>query len=317
MSITLCVCTYNRGPRIEETLGSIARANTARLDELLVIDNNSSDSTPGVVRGFIDEHTSLPVRMVRETEQGLTHARARALRENQSELFAFIDDDVLLEPGWIDAIVGRFDQSDQIGAVGGIVEIAWEAGPTKLALKRRSNLAYQNLGDRAFERSGATQGLAGAALALRASAVRASGWPGNAVLSDRVGSTTSSAGDYEIVARVRQAGYEVWYEPGARCHHQVEASRQTDAYLLKLGIGIASSMPWYEWVCAGEPAGDEGIRWAQERMRETQRRLNRTKRLEYRPKRRRFRIQERQAGIDAYRAIVRRLETEMGSSSGA
>ncbi|MEM9372724.1 MAG: glycosyltransferase [Planctomycetota bacterium] len=311
MSITLCVCTYNRGGRIVETLGSVADSGTERLDELLVIDNNSSDDTPDAVRSFAAGHPSLPVRMVRETEQGLTHARARAMRENRSELFAFIDDDVLLGPGWIDATVARFDRSDRIGAVGGIVEIRWESGPTRLAYQRRDHLARQHLGAEPRLMDGERDGLAGAALALRASAVRASGWPENAVLSDRVGNKTSSAGDYEIVARVRLAGYETWYEPGARCEHLVEASRQTEAYLLRLGEGIAASAPWFDWVCAGEPTGRAGIEWARSEMDSTRRKLRRTRLLEVRPKRRKFRIREREAIVRAYEELIDRLEREM------
>lgn len=218
---------------------------------------------------------------------------------------------MLLGSAWIDAIVGRFDASERIGAVGGIVEIAWEAGPTKLALERRSNLAYQHMGDEAFALSKPRDALAGASLALRASAVEACGWPGNAVLSDRVGSATSSAGDYEIVARIRRAGYEAWYEPGALCRHLVDASRQTDAYLLKLGVGIAGSMPWYDWVCAGEPAGAEGVAWARHELADTRRKLTRTKRFEVRPKRRRFRIREREASVRAYQDLIAKLESEM------
>lgn len=52
MSITLCVCTYNRGSRIVETLETLARAATKRLDEVLVVDNNSDDGTAQAVDGF-------------------------------------------------------------------------------------------------------------------------------------------------------------------------------------------------------------------------------------------------------------------------
>jgi glucosyl-dolichyl phosphate glucuronosyltransferase len=311
MSITLCVCTYNRGSRIVETLETLARAATKRLDEVLVVDNNSDDGTAQAVDGFAESCTSVRVRRVFEARQGLTHARARAVGENRSELLAFIDDDVLMDPGWVDATVERFDRSEAIGAVGGVVEIAWESGPTALALRRKCNLAYQRLGDEAFALVEPCAGLAGAALALRASAVDASGWPGNAVLSDRVGSTTSSAGDYEIVARVRQAGYEAWYEPAARCRHLVDGSRQTDEYLLKLGVGIAGSMPWYAWVCAGEPTGEDGIAWARRELDQTQRKLTRTKRFEVRPKRRLFRVREREASVRAYRDLIAKLESGM------
>ena len=307
MSITLCVCTYNRGPEIVRTLESIEHAATDRLDEVVVVDNNSTDDTGEVVDRFASETRSVRVRRVVETAQGLTHARSRGLDETGSPLLAFIDDDVVLDKGWTGALVRRFEASGSVGAVGGVIELDWLTGPTRLAASRTDLLAAQDFGPEPVRLEQARGALAGAALGLRVAAVREAGWPGNAVLADRVGNASSSGGDYEIVARVRQAGYEVWYEPGARCRHRIDGTRQTRPYLLKLAEGIAGSSAWFDWVCEGEPEGDEGVRWARSRIADTRRRLIRTLALEFRPARRAFRVRERRAAIRAYESLIESL----------
>lgn len=309
MSITLCICTYNRGPLIADTLATLASQDTQGVAEIVVIDNNSTDDTAGVVDRFISQSPSVPARRVFEQRQGLTQARSRAFRETRSEYFAFIDDDVLLDPAWTRTVLARFSASTRIGVVGGVIEPKWESGPTPLANRRQDLLARQHLGDKPLELTSPRAGLAGAAMALRTHAVAASGWPDNAVLTDRVGDKTSSAGDYELVARIRMGGYEAWYDPGARCQHRIDGNRQTREYLFRLAEGIAQSSPWYDWVCQGQPSGKQGIAWVESRIADTRFRLRRTQLLEPRPVRRALRIRERRATLAGYDALLERLRS--------
>lgn len=312
MCITLCVCTYNRGAPIADTLATLV-AQERPADEILVIDNNSNDATAPVVDAFIGAHPGTPARRVFEPEQGLTNARARAFAECRTQFFAFIDDDVLLEPAWTRAVLDRFAASPNIGAVGGVIEPKWESGPTALARQRQDLLARQQMGRHPLNLTAGRKGLAGAALALRTDSVAASGWPRSAVLTDRVGDQTGSAGDYEIVARLRRAGYEVWYEPRARCAHRIDPERQTKEYLFSLAEGIARSAPWYDWVCDGEPKGEAGIAWAKGRAADIRYRLRKTQLLEPRPLRRAMRIRERKATLEGYAALIERLRKDRPS----
>jgi glycosyltransferase involved in cell wall biosynthesis len=307
MIFTLCVCTHNRGAPIIDTLVILAAQARDSIAEIIVIDNNSTDETAAVVDRFIYEHASVPMRRVFEPRQGLTHARSRAVRETRSEYIAFVDDDVLLSHCWTEIVLRRFDSSPRIGAVGGIIEPKWESGPTALANRRQDLLARQYMGDGPLNMTTSHSGLAGAALALRTAAVHASGWPANAVMTDRVGDETGSAGDYEIVARIRMAGYEIWYEPDARCLHRINPERQTREYLFRLAEGIARSSAWYDWICEGQPTGVEGIAWVESRMADIHFRLRRTQLLEPRPMRRALRIRERRATLAGYDAILKRL----------
>jgi len=271
------------------------------------VDNNSTDDTPGIVDRFIGARPRSPLRAVRETSQGLIHARTRGMRECSSPLIAFIDDDIVIEPGWSDAIARRFATSPAAGVVGGRIEMGWESGPTELAYKHRHLMAYQDLGDQPLRITDPRGGVAGAAFAMRVEALEAADWPSRAVLTDRVGARTSSCGDFEIAARLREQGYEVWDEPGAACTHLIGAHRQTERYLLDLAAGIAESWPWFEWVCEGEPKGDEGLAWARAQLEASRRRLKRDAFIRLLPRSRRFRLTKLKATIRGYEGLIDEL----------
>ena len=66
-----------------------------------MIDNNSSDHTAAVVR----EATQgpLPLRRVLEMNQGVSHARNRGASEASFEHLVYLDDDELVDKGWLEA----------------------------------------------------------------------------------------------------------------------------------------------------------------------------------------------------------------------
>ena len=82
---------------------------------MLIVDNNCTDETANVVDAFRER---LPIRRVRESRQGLAHARNRAVADFRGDVLLFTDDDVRFETGWLtgyrDAI-NRFPDADYFG----------------------------------------------------------------------------------------------------------------------------------------------------------------------------------------------------------
>ena len=115
--ISICICTYNRGEGLRRTLDSLVRQKNINLGtiEVLIVDNNCTDNTANVVDLFREK---LPLRRVTEIQQGLAHARNRAVAEFQGDVLIFTDDDVRLEPGWLTAYqeaIRRFPGADYFG----------------------------------------------------------------------------------------------------------------------------------------------------------------------------------------------------------
>src|SRR5271155_1594923 len=119
--ISVVVCTYNRRESLRTALGSLAqlRAPADSPWELIVVDNNSSDGTPEVVKSF-GAGSSFCVQYVFETNQGQSHARNAGINAARGDIVAFTDDDVTVDSGWLCELQKVFDEFDCMG-VGGRV----------------------------------------------------------------------------------------------------------------------------------------------------------------------------------------------------
>jgi glycosyltransferase involved in cell wall biosynthesis len=80
--ISVAICTYNNAARLAVALQSLSEmVYPPGLEyEILVIDNNSRDETKQIVESYA--HIWGPrLRYIFESNQGLSHARNRAMRE--------------------------------------------------------------------------------------------------------------------------------------------------------------------------------------------------------------------------------------------
>jgi len=228
--ITVVICTYNRAQ-------SLARALTSLQDmlvppelswELIVVDNNSRDTTRNVVHDFI-QSSELPIRYVWEGTQGLSRARNTGIREARGEIIAFTDDDVTVDPQWLACIRKAFEDYDCSGVGGKIVPI-WPSGkPTWLETDGRYPLmdviAKLDLGEEAFEMRTPPYG---ANMAFRKVAFFQYGDFRPDL--DRVGHRLLSGGDTEFGRRLLRGGERVVYAPNAVVYHPVQKRRMTKGY---------------------------------------------------------------------------------------
>jgi glycosyltransferase involved in cell wall biosynthesis len=103
-SLTVAVCTRDRRADLGRSLNALLRVRASTPPgleqfEILVVDNAPSD---GGTQRLV---STLPgVRYAREPKPGLNFARNRALRESAAEMLAYIDDDVIVDDGWLDGL---------------------------------------------------------------------------------------------------------------------------------------------------------------------------------------------------------------------
>jgi len=131
MDLTVAVCSYNRAPRLADLLVSLASQATPAgvLWEILVVDNNSSDRTAQVV-AQLAAGSPVPIRYLLEPQQGIVPARNRAIDEAAGSYLAFIDDDEVPGPRWLQAAWDALDREGADCAGGAIrVRLPDAAGP--------------------------------------------------------------------------------------------------------------------------------------------------------------------------------------------
>lgn len=115
MKISIIICTYNRYDQIGNCLESFSSAIGNRKNmEVVVVDNTRENDRRAIP---LPLHT----RVVYSSPPGLAHARNEGIRASEGDIIAFVDDDTICGPGWLDACLRSFDESDEIGIVGGKV----------------------------------------------------------------------------------------------------------------------------------------------------------------------------------------------------
>jgi glycosyltransferase involved in cell wall biosynthesis len=237
LPVTVAIPTYNRAAFLRQTLAGLAAQDFPRDQfEVLVIDNNSRDETRAVVAEFASA-TPAP-RYVLETQQGLDHARNRAIAEARGAVLLLGDDDILMQPDWVVQLARPLladATTRRIGAVGGEVIPVFPDGLPDWVREWHAPLAFRSdLGPIPARHSPM-----GANLAFPRWVFDQLG-PFHTAL-DRAAGNYFSGGDSEMVRRVRAAGLEVWFAPGAAVRHQMPASRTTFRYAARHAFDSARS----------------------------------------------------------------------------
>jgi glycosyltransferase involved in cell wall biosynthesis len=113
LTLTLVIPVYNEEDYLPTCLKAIAR-QTVKPDEVLVVDNNSTDGTAKLAKKFKF------VKLISEPRQGVSNAVERGFGLAKGEIIGRIDADTILPPNWI-ANVNTLLKDDRLAAVTGPV----------------------------------------------------------------------------------------------------------------------------------------------------------------------------------------------------
>ena len=233
MDVSVILCTHNRSAMLRGALDALVGQTgmEGRAWEIIVVDNNSTDDTPAVVRAAAAT-SSVRVRYLFEGGAGKSFALNAGLAAAAGRILAFTDDDVQLTPGWLAALVDVMERFGCEGAGGPVVPVwrserpSWVAddGPYRMqaaivdfrhgvepvvleAAPLGANSAYRR---DTFERFGLFRTDLG-----------------------HVGRRPLPCEDTEFARRVQRGGGELRYAPGAVVYHDVEPARLDRRYFLE------------------------------------------------------------------------------------
>lgn len=118
--ISVVVCTYNREKFIGKCLECLKNQsiNFSKF-EVLVIDNNSKDSSGFIINDFIKNNSTLPFYYFFEANQGLSFARNKGIKESKGTWITYIDDDAESEPNFLEEIEKAILKYDNAVGFGG------------------------------------------------------------------------------------------------------------------------------------------------------------------------------------------------------
>ena len=142
--LSVVICSHNpRAEYLRRVLAAL-RAQTLGCDEweLLLIDNASSEP---LAQGW-DLSWHPRARHVREDELGLTPARLRGIREAKGALLVFVDDENVLERGYLGTVVALARHHPHLGVFGaGRLEPEFEVAPPRELTPLLSFLALRSV----------------------------------------------------------------------------------------------------------------------------------------------------------------------------
>jgi len=232
--ISIVVCTYNRAGAVLDSLQSLCELEAGDSFEfdIVVVDNNSSDSTRQVLEAFAAS-APVPVTYVFEKQQGVVFARNRGVTEAAGQWIAFFDDDQLADPQWLQQL-WNIAQEKKVHCAGGGVHLKLPVG------------CQRNLHPFCQMLLGATTGK------KTPQQYHGSFTPGcgnllvKKELFDENGlfnpAFNGRGEDTDMFLRIYEAGNAAWFQPAAVVHHLIPAARLDDAFLIKLATVMSQDM---------------------------------------------------------------------------
>jgi glucosyl-dolichyl phosphate glucuronosyltransferase len=235
MNVTVIVCTYNRYETLAKALKSVS---VSRLPdsvewEVLVVDNNSRDETREVVEDFGNRHPGR-FRYLFEPQPGKSFALNAGIRESRGEILAFMDDDVIVEPMWLQNLTTTLYTSQWAGTGGRTCPAQSVKVPRWLAMKGPYSLggilaAAFDFGDEPCELENAPYG---ANMAFRKAMFEKYGCFRTDLGPSPSREIPRPNEDTEFGRRLMAGGEHLRYEPSAIAYHPVLVDRIKKEYFL-------------------------------------------------------------------------------------
>jgi glycosyltransferase involved in cell wall biosynthesis len=246
--VSVVVCTRNRPESILVTLRSLVAMHYRPFEIVLVDNAPNSDATRDAVLAAYGEDAR--IRYVRESRPGLSCARNRGLVEASADIVAFTDDDVTVDPWWLDGIVRGIRAAPDVACVTGMIATAQLENAEQLYFHLREEwgaVCERRIFDLVENREASplypySPGIfgAGANFAVSRTIMKELGG-----FDEALGAGTVSGGgeDLEIFVRVILSGNRIVYEPAAIVSHfhrtdLAELTKQMRAY----GTGCTAAL---------------------------------------------------------------------------
>jgi glycosyltransferase involved in cell wall biosynthesis len=125
--VSVVIPTHNRAGQLRPTLESIKNISTRRTWQIVVVDNGSTDLTQEVVTRS-RSNSPVELRYIYEPEPGRSAALNAGIRTSDASIVLTTDDDVRVEPDWLDAAVDALREFQCDYLTGKVVPI-WEGAP--------------------------------------------------------------------------------------------------------------------------------------------------------------------------------------------
>ena len=129
ISVVICAHTEARWEQLARAVESLQSQSVAPREILVVIDHNLALANRAYRR--------LPsVRVIENAQQrGISGARNSGIAAARGAIIAFLDDDAIAAPDWLEQLLAGYSSPNVLG-VGGAIEPQWQGQPPALVSRR-------------------------------------------------------------------------------------------------------------------------------------------------------------------------------------
>jgi len=232
LSYSIVLCTYNNYKMLEETLLSLSKIETGGISvTLTVVNNNSTDATQEIIK---DAKKKIPfkVKDIFEKRPGLAIARNTGVRNSNSEIIIFTDDDILFEKDFLVQIDRTFRKS-KCSATGSKIILKY---PNEKLNWLTSRIDYMygslDLGDKDKKFPEGTTPL-GPCMAVRSALFEKYGYFNEELGLKGTHETLLRGEETELIERLMKGGEIVYYSANSVVYHVMKEERVTKAWFLE------------------------------------------------------------------------------------
>jgi glycosyltransferase involved in cell wall biosynthesis len=107
LTMTVVICAHNEQDWIGRCLASLLEQRRLP-DEIVVVDNASTDATADVIQAFIAAHPHSNIVKVDQPRKGLHHAREAGWRAAHGDIIVMTDADITFPADWLQIVETAF-----------------------------------------------------------------------------------------------------------------------------------------------------------------------------------------------------------------
>ncbi|MEA3443557.1 MAG: glycosyltransferase [Bacteroidota bacterium] len=235
MELSIIICTYNRAQFLPDALESLKKQKLKKDKfEIVLINNNSTDATENISKIFEKQNPELNFQYHKETSQGLSYARNKGIEVAKGKIIAFIDDDAIAEPDYAENILRVTEEFPDYTGFGGKVSPIYpnKTEPVWMSKYIQGLVSKVDYGEKTGPFDNKKYPV-GCNMIFRREVFDELG-AFNVDLKFR-------SDDKFIFLKLREHKKNILYAPTIAVHHNIDASRLTYDFIVKLCIQIGAT----------------------------------------------------------------------------
>ena len=223
--LSIIIPTKDRAPALAQLLASLNRLNglIELRPEIIVADNDSHDETTAIVQGAARE-LQTEVKMIKTIRPGKSAALNDALKIATGDYLAFLDDDVVVDGGWLQALEKYIRESGYQAGQGtiGLQGSGADDPKVRCLIEKFRTIPQISFPAQMNE----VRLLNGANFFIARKILEQVGR-----FNERLGPGASGTSeDVELAQRLARAGVRIGYARDSLVYHRIDHDRLTEAY---------------------------------------------------------------------------------------